>query len=269
MNENLHDALEWVVAQYSHGTRLVLLFDYDGTLVEFADTPSHAFLSQATSHALEALALKPGVTVGVISGRELEDLKQMVRLPGIFYAGTSGLEVELQGQTITHPLVAHSVPMLTAIAEALEAMLVQFSGAWLERKRFGLTVHYRQLDPKVVPLLHGEVDAVLSCWADRLHVVTGAKAVDITPNVGWTKGTAVEFLLERLNPEACLVVYAGDEANDVEALWRVGIHGGIAIGVGESPPSTAQYKLTDVRAVEHLLDDLCHTLGSGTATHAV
>lgn len=261
MNDSLPDALDWAVSQYTTGSRLALLFDYDGVLAEFTDSPDQATLAPGTSRDLEHLAAHPGVIVGVISGRELAELKRLVGIPGLFYAGTSGLELEYDGRTTTHPLVTHSLRLLADVAAALEPHVDEFADAWLERKHFGLTVHYRKLESQVAARLCGRVESELTRWGDRLHVVNGAKAVEITPEIGWTKGTAVEFLLQSLGPEPCLVLYAGDESSDVEPLWCVGFHRGIAIGVGDSPPTTAQFKVADAAAVRHLLDDLCHALG--------
>lgn len=244
------------------------MFDYDGTLTEFTDRPSLARLPPDLHRALEAVSGLPRVTVGIISGRELEDLKGMVNLPGLFYAGTSGLEIEYQGEVVRHPLVAHSTRMVNEVAEVLDSALRGFPGGWVERKHFGLTVHYREVNPEFVPLLHADLDQKLVDWTERLHVVTGAKAVEITPNLGWTKGTAVEFLLEHLDQKECLLMYAGDEAADVEALWNVGIHHGIAIGVGHSPCTTAEYNLADAHAVQRLLEDLGRAVGCGSTPHS-
>jgi len=261
MNDSLPDALEWAVSQYANGSRLALLFDYDGALTEFAEVPDRATLAPETTLAIQNLAARPGVVVGIISGRELAELKRMVGIPGLFYAGTCGLELEFREKTVTHPLVQHSLRLLSEVAAALEPHVADFPDSWIEHKHFGLTVHYRKLDPQVAARLHARIEAELARWGDRLHVVTGAKAVEITPEIGWTKGTAIEFLLESLGPDPCLLLYAGNESTDVEPLWCVGAHRGIAIGVGESPPTTAQFKVADAKAVRHILDDLCHALG--------
>jgi trehalose-phosphatase len=262
MNDSLNDSLEQMVAQYRRGQQLVLLFAYDGALTDLSVRPWQATLPPATRRTLSGLTALPRVTVGVISGRELDELKSLVGLQDIFYAGTDGLELDFHGQTVCHPLVHHSIQLVSRVARALEPHLHDFPTAWLERKQFGLSVHYRRLDPQIVPLLHSRVEQALADWAERLYVVTGAKAVEITPKLGWTKGTAVEFVLEHVGPEPCVVLYAGDEAGDVNALWEVSIHGGITIGVG-SPhhPTTAQFELRDAEAIRHLLDELCQGLG--------
>jgi len=99
-------------------------------------------------------------------------------------------------------------------------------------------------------------------------VVTGAKVIEITPNLGWTKGTAIEFVLDQLAPEPCLLLFAGDESSDIEALWEVGIHNGITIGVGHPFPTTAQYELSDCLAVKEFLKNLCLALGCPGAASA-
>jgi trehalose-phosphatase len=261
----LEGDLQRALGQYLSGDWLLLLFDYDGTLVEFADSPDEAVLPAATRVVLTTLAAQPRVRVGIISGRELDQLKRMVGLPGLFYAGSSGLECDLNGEIATHPLAQHSLGMLDGLEAALELHCSSFPGAWLERKRFGLTVHFRELEAAVAPSLLECVENELALWADRLHVVTGAKAVEIIPNLGWTKGTAVDLFLERLGQKPRLLIYAGDEATDLEVLWEVGIHDGITIGVGRPSPTVAQYELPDTQAVECLLERLCEALGCGAA----
>ncbi|MGE5193695.1 MAG: trehalose-phosphatase [Deltaproteobacteria bacterium] len=268
MTCTLEENLQRAVDQYLQGNWLLLLFDYDGTLAEFADTPPHAVLPPATRVVLAMLAAQPRVRVGIISGRELDELKRMVGLPGLFYAGTSGLECDLSGEATTHPLVQHSLRLLADLGAGLEPCLHGFPGVWLERKRFGLTVHFRELEAAAVPHLLDRVEQELARWGDRIHVVTGAKAIEIIPNLGWTKGTAVELFLERLGPRPRLMICAGDEACDLEVLWEVGIHDGITIGVGQSSPTVAQYELPDAQAVEHLLENLCEALGCGAALEA-
>ncbi len=69
--------------------------------------------------------------------------------------------------------------------------------------------------------------------------------------------------LDQLSPEPCRLLFAGDDSGDVEAMWQVGVHDGITIGVGHSLPITAEFELQDCHAVGVLLDDFCHALGCG------
>lgn len=264
MNAALNRVVDQALARHREGRELVLLFDYDGTLVEFSDIPAQAVLPDATRQHLRDLASIAGVTLGIISCRELADLKAMVGVPGLFYAGTDGLELEFEGEVVTHPLVGHCLDLVKRVAETLRPFVETCPPAWVEPKRFGVTVHYHGLDGQLATVLHEGLERQLAPWAERLHVVTGGYAVDITPNIGWTKGTAVDFLLEHLDSGECHILYAGDEASDIEAMWTVGTRGGVAIGVGPGRPATAEYKLPDPAAVDDLLEELSHALGEGT-----
>lgn len=264
METALSHVLEQALSRRREGHELVLLFDYDGTLVEYSDDPGQMVLPATTRRHLEELASVAGVTVGVISGRELADLKQMVGVPGLFYAGTDGLELEFEDEVVVHPLVGHCVDLVSRVAEILRPFVETCPPARVDQKRFGVTVHYHGLDGQLATVLHEGLERHLAPWAERLHVVTGGQVVEITPNVGWTKGTAVDFLLEHLDRDECYILYAGDEGSDVEAMWTVGSRGGVSIGIGPGLPATAEYKLPDPAAVDHLLDELCHALGTGT-----
>ena len=75
-----------------------------------------------------------------------------------------------------------------------------------------------------------------------LRVVDGAMAIEIAPDLGWTKGTALRAIVDHVAGAAVLPLYAGDDANDAEALLAAADLGGIAIGVGPRAPSLARYR---------------------------
>ena len=72
--------------------RVVLLVDFDGTLARIRRHPQHARLADEVRGLLAAIADR-GVLVGVVSGRSLEDIRERVGLPGIWYVGTHGFSL--------------------------------------------------------------------------------------------------------------------------------------------------------------------------------
>ncbi len=99
----LRSARERLLAAHRRGGRLALLSDYDGTLTPLVEHPRLARLDTAARRVLERLAGWPRVHVGILSGRTIQDLKEMVDLPGLCFAGTGGLELEIHGTYLTHP----------------------------------------------------------------------------------------------------------------------------------------------------------------------
>jgi len=73
---------------------VLLLSDYDGTLTPIVSRPEEAILSPEVSEKLRALAQKSTFSVGIISGRPLSEVKSLVGMEGIYYAGNHGLEME-------------------------------------------------------------------------------------------------------------------------------------------------------------------------------
>ena len=66
---------------------LALLLDYDGTLSPLVSHPDLAVIPVETKEILEKLSKHSNIFIAVISGRSVENVKQMVGINGITYAG--------------------------------------------------------------------------------------------------------------------------------------------------------------------------------------
>lgn len=247
-------------ATWTHrrGARLLFLFDFDGTLAPYASHPRDARLPAATRAALEVLASLPRVCVGVASGRCLEDLIPRVGLGRAYYAGTGGIEIDLRGERVTAPGAARAAVRFPAMAVRIAAAVEVHRGAWVERKPLGLTVHYRAVRREEVEALRALVGVLLEPEAEAVRAIDGAQAVEVVPASGWTKGTAVRRIAE--HARADLPVYAGDGANDSEALEAVAGLGGIPVGVGPVAPPAARHRLASPAALGAWIGDVLEAL---------
>src|SRR6187200_2206260 len=92
---------------------LVLLCDFDGTLSEFDNDPAAVWLKPARRDLLDRLARSPGVTLAIVSGRRLDDVKERTALTTeAYYAGLHGLEIQSAHEQYLHPeLPAAEVPL--------------------------------------------------------------------------------------------------------------------------------------------------------------
>jgi trehalose-phosphatase len=261
MTVSLHLEGDRLLAAYRGGRPLVLLFDYDGTLVPIVEHPSQAQLAAGTRSLLERLARHPRLAVGILSGRMLDDLKTMVGLPGLYYAGNSGLELELDGARIIPPGAAQASALIADLAAHLDKIAAQHAGAWVENKRLGLALHYRAIDRKQIPDLQARARQILQLFANRLRILDVAMAIEITPALGVTKGTAVRRMVAHAGPGA-LPLYAGDDANDRDALEAAAGLGGLALGLGPRAPSVAHHRLPDPAALVRFLEGLLVALES-------
>ena len=261
--------LERLITAYQRGERLVLVFDYDGTLTPLVAHPRLAQLDPALRDVLARLVATPRVAVGVVSGRGLDDLIGMVGLEGLSYGGSTGLELELAGERRIPTEALESRALLDALRAAVEICLAAYPGAWVEKKPFGFTVHYRQLARDRIKPLRAEMAALLEPHAGGLHVLDGPMAIEVVPAIEQDKGTALRAIVTHGDDEPATVLFAGDAANDAPALAVAAEWGGIALGVGPEPPAEAAYRLPDPATLAELLVALAKALtaaGSSTRT---
>ena len=265
MTINLQDALAEIVSSYRSGARLLFLFDYDGTLVPIAAKPEMAVMTAVTRRRLERLIQLPSVFVAVLSGRTLNDLKAKVEISGLYYAGTSGMELDLCGATLIHPESDRAARLIAVVADRVRRDVSGYAGAWVEHKQLGLTVHYRQVEIDRIDALRRRVVQSVEPFSGALQVLDGPMAIEMVPNLGWTKSSALFKIIEtiQLSGDGSVVPFcAGDAGNDADVLRAADALGGIAIGIGERAPATARHRLLSPAELDACLDELLERLAA-------
>jgi trehalose-phosphatase len=220
-------------------------------LSEIVDSPGSAVLSPDTRRLLRALVKRPDIKVAVLSGRALEDIKKRVGLPGVYYAGNHGLQIDGPGLRWTHP---HAGELDHPGWRGLEADLRDIPGALVERKRLGMAVHYRKVPKRFVRRLADRVRIRFAALRDQFRILRGKKTYDIRSSVPWNKGHALDAIRERL-PGGWMGVFIGDDRTDEEGFETLGSRA-LTIRVGRVGSSQAQYIFSDRKQVDRLLESL-------------
>ena len=248
-----------VLDRLAGGGHLLLLTDYDGTLAPIGPSPDAARLPDAVRDDLRALARSPRVHVGVVSGRDLADLRALVAVSDAIYAGCYGLEIEGPGMRFAHPDAQAQHETLGAITSELLRRASMVPGMRVEPKRFGLAVHYRHVAPDQMERVETELARAMLQDGSRLKIFHGAQAIEIQPQVGWTKGDCVLWIrdaVRRASGERLTVVYMGDDWTD-EPAFQALVGQALTISVGNRvPASRAAHRVADVAAVRQLLSAL-------------
>lgn len=225
------------------GTQSALFLDYDGTLTPIVRRPEDAVLSDEMRSLVSELSQH--CPLAIVSGRDLQDVKSLVRVDGIFYAGSHGFDIAGPDDMRTvHQRGGEFLPVLEAAGKEIEERVKDIPGARVERKKFSIATHYREVAPPKAEIVEKAVDHVLAIHPE-LRKGLGKKVFEMQPDIDWDKGKALLWLMKELdlNHPGILPFYIGDDVTDEDA-FGVLLKRGIGIVVSEEMrPSKAQYKL--------------------------
>ncbi|MBI5838032.1 MAG: trehalose-phosphatase [Candidatus Eisenbacteria bacterium] len=243
---NLSDTIRRIRVSAEEGHRLLVGLDFDGTLAPFVEHPHLARMDEHVRNAVETLARDPGARVAIVSSRGLHDLEERVGVAGVDLVASQGLELRVDDQELTLPSFGEVDPFWSA---AIQGVLVDYPGSWLEIKPAALAVHLRnlrqgsrvELERRLRTLPGNPARAAAkSGWMRCRQTLEWAPA-------GAGKERGLRALLERWErSEYDILLYAGDDENDAEAMREVQVLGGIALGVGGDAPPEAEFHLADI-----------------------
>ena len=253
--------VEWDSFKAILANREVALFlDYDGTLSPIVDDPDAAVISEGMRRAVARLAKQ--CLVAVVSGRDVRDVSRRMRLEGIFYYGSHGLDVITpQGERRSKAEAIKFLPALDQAEAKLRAALANVDGCIVERKRFSIAVHHRRVAQR-------NVRAVQEAFEDtaelepRLRRSHGKKVFELRPRLDWDKGAAVRSLVKDAGAQVVVPIYLGDDETDEDAFSAVADDGvGIVVrGENDDFEVSARYALDDTKAVQAFLEELAEYL---------
>jgi trehalose 6-phosphate phosphatase len=207
---------------------LAVFLDYDGTLTPIVDDPDAALLPPATRAVIEALA--DATLVAIVSGRDLDDVRDKVGVAGIAYAGSHGFDI-LHPDGTRHQLATAHVEVLDEAERVLQERLSDAPGARVERKRFAIAVHDRQVSDVAVRERIAATVREIGDAHDELRVTGGKRIHELRPAIDWDKGRAIDALLVELGASDRVPIYLGDDLTDEDGFRAVVAHGGIGVVV--------------------------------------
>jgi trehalose 6-phosphate phosphatase len=223
-------------------SKVLLALDFDGTLAPIVRGPSRARMRASTRRLLRQVArLYPCV---VISGRARVDVLERVRGVGVVEViGSHGIE-----SWHTSGRVLRKVRRWRSI---LERRLARLKGVAIEDTGLSLAIHYRRSREKTTARAAIQAAARL---LGAVRLIPGKQVLNVLPQEGGNKGTALEKARARLGCDTALYVGDDDTDEDVFALDRPGRL--LAIRVGRKRASRAAYYIRNQGEIDILLRDL-------------
>jgi trehalose 6-phosphate phosphatase len=262
LTEPLFDHLEEIRKEIAAAHHFALFLDFDGTLAPIVQHPGEAKIPPKTRRVLEGIVERPDVTVAVISGRALEDLRVRVGMD-VILAGNHGLEIGGRGLDFREPKAQQRRVMLGEICAELRKLSRSIEGAEIEDKGLSGSVHFRNVAAADVSRLAAVVRAVVSPHGNQFVIRQGIKVFEIVPCVRWNKGLAVRWILDQLRgfpDERICYCYIGDDVTDEDAFRELAE--GITIQVAGKTATAARFRARDTAETRAFLDWLKDTHAS-------
>ena len=230
---------------------LAIFTDFDGTLVEIAETPDAIEVPTSLSEQIERTVREFDSAFAVITGREIADIDRFLaplHLPIAGGHGTQRRRADGSFEAVDH----HAVEGAGEIAQAIAALVVAHPGLLLETKESAVALHYRQ-----APELEGAVrTAMQEAVQERTDfaLVQGKMVVEARPR-GISKGTALRAFMEEEPFRGRTPVFIGDDTTDEDGFIAAQELGGVGIKLGQGD-TAARMRIADVRSVHALLQGL-------------
>ena len=196
-------------------SRSALFFDVDGTLAPIVERAADAHVPKDTSLLLARLSRRYA-RVACISGRAAADVRRLVGVGGIAYAGSHG--AELLEPNASSPRIAPDFqrfePDVKGFVAERDTPELRALRVRIEDKGPIMTFHWRGAPDE--DAAHARVEEIAEeAESAGLWTHWGRKVLEIRPPVPIDKGQAVRELMDE---SASAALYAGDDRTDLDGF---------------------------------------------------
>lgn len=250
------------IEAFAQHQRVLVATDFDGVLAPLVLDPMSSHPQPGTLEALHALAEFDGVSVAIVSGRDLATLRRLTGLSDaddVILIGSHGAESSTPLSSASATPMAPGAGLgeaeqaaLTAATASLGDVVERFPEARIEHKPAGVVLHTRGMvdnaAQEAASAAMAVPDDVAGVRAMRGKAVVELSVLDVT------KGSALAALARQLGTEG--TAYTGDDVTDETVFTALADEPGhltVKVGDGES---AAGQRLDDCSLMPAFLDAL-------------
>jgi len=219
-----------LVASRAKGKQLILLLDYDGTLVELQPRPD---MAAPDHHLVELLAdlHAAGVKLHLVSGRSRVDLERWFGPLPITLHADHGFCWRSEGG-LWRDAVTSDFKWKAQVRRIMQHHAERTPGSLIEDKSASVAWHWRMVEAEAGQALAKDLRVHLTEVLSNLpvQVLNGDRVVEVRLQ-GVNKGIAVRRVLDAADPGAVVVAF-GDDRTDEDMFAALG-DGAISVHIGE------------------------------------
>jgi len=247
------ESMQDLIQAFNESKTQLILLDYDGTLIPFADKPEQAVPDDALRNLLETLATRENTTMVIISGRPRETLESWFGDLSLDLVAEHGAWIRIDGTW--NPIEPMINTWKEQIRPIIEIFVDRTPGSFLEEKDFSLVFHYRKTEPLLAQVRMRELkDALMDMTSNlNLSILEGNKVIEIK-NSGVGKGRAALRWISQDEKKWDFILATGDDWTD-EDLFEVLPDSAYSIKIGLGH-SRARFNLNSVQEMRLLLKEL-------------
>lgn len=225
----------------SNDKPIFIIFDYDGTLVNFKPLPHLAILTPELINLLKELISFQKVSIAIISGREKSFLEKTFQSLSVQLVAEHGAWYFPPEKTGWVSMFTSSGEWKTHIINHLNEFSKRVPGSFTEEKEFSLVWHFRNADPAIgLNAAREMLDELSQISANRgFFVQRGEKIIEVR-EYGIGKGKAA---LKLLPSDSQNIYVFGDDTTD-EDMFREMDDSVTSIKIGKSE-TIAKYRLNN------------------------
>lgn len=230
---------------------LAIFTDFDGTLVELADTPDSIQVDDTLADQIQRAVTELDSAFAVLTGREISDIDKYLAPLHLPIAGAHGTQ-RRRADGFVETVDPAAVLGAEQIAQALESLVIANPSLILEPKEGAVALHYRQ-----APELE---DAVRIAMEEAVHnvpdftLVPGKMVLEARPRAA-SKGEALRAFMREEPFIGRTPIFIGDDTTDEDAFIAAQDLGGVGIKLGDGE-TAARMRIPNVASVHALIRGL-------------
>lgn len=231
--------------------QLAIFTDFDGTLVELAETPDDIEVPQNLAAELERAARELDLAFAVITGREIADIDRFLAPLHLPIAGAHGTQ-RRRADGFVETIDPAAMLGAEEIAHSIEPLVHAHPGLIMETKEGAVALHYRQV-PELEETARAAMEEAVHHVSD-FTIVPGKMVFEARPSAV-NKGDALRAFMREEPFLGRTPIFIGDDTTDEDAFIAAQELGGVGIKLGEGD-TAARMRIANVASVHALIKGL-------------